>query len=76
MSIKARYIVVSVREAKERGYPESEYFLSEDRNLLYVLHNDVPVRLLGADHGEPEDNSFHRDYKWVVDELNRLREYV
>lgn len=35
-----------------------------------IIIHCVPERWAEfPDHGEPEDNSFHRDYKWVLPEL-------
>lgn len=30
------------------------------------------VRVLGRDGGEPEDQSFNRNFNWVASELNKL----
>lgn len=41
----------------------------EDRNeLVDTLTGEV----IAVDRGEPEDNSFNRDWRWVPDLLNRL----
>jgi hypothetical protein len=46
-----------------------------DRHL-YVFHlveviDGKPTRILGTDGGEPEDQSFGRDWYWVVEEINK-----
>jgi hypothetical protein len=57
---------VKVERAKdERG--ESDY-----RNML-VITDDTGSRDYW-DYGEPEDNSFHRDWKWIAAELKRAYE--
>jgi hypothetical protein len=35
-----------------------------------VLLDTETKIVLGRDHGEPEDNSFSRDYQWIVELLN------
>lgn len=39
---------------------------------LYRVDDDGLETLLGSDGGEPEDQSFGRDWAWVPVELNRL----
>ena len=41
------------------------------RYAVYECVDDIPIRFLGCDGGEPEDQTLWRDWKWVVDELNR-----
>ena len=38
------------------------------RSILIATHNNKIV-VKEYDHGEPEDNSFYRDYKWVKQAL-------
>lgn len=38
-----------------------------DCNELHINIGEAYRRYF--DHGEPEDNSFFRDYKWIKDEL-------
>ena len=40
-----------------------------DRNVLIVLHDGEQI-LEEYDYGEPEDNSFYRDWSWVVEALH------
>lgn len=49
---------------------------SEDdmRTLMVEVDLDGIMRVLGCDHGEPEDNVFWRDWKWVETELNKAYE--
>jgi hypothetical protein len=51
-----------------RADPESD----EGRHDLIRIDNDGSETVVGWDRGEPEDNSFTRDYRWVVQELNTL----
>lgn len=70
-----RFRVVTAAEAKKCGYLESEDYYADDyRGILYEFDGDTPVRVLGVDGGEPEDQTFGRDWSWVVPELNRLSE--
>jgi hypothetical protein len=69
-----RFQVVSVEDAQRRGLPEADEFDPDDyRNLLYDFITDPPA-FVQSDGGEPEDNSFHRDWAWVVKLLNQVNE--
>jgi hypothetical protein len=35
-----------------------------------IITDDSGTRMY-MDYGEPEDNSFHRNYSWIQDEINR-----
>lgn len=48
------------------NYPGDEY-----RHVL-VDTSTAPSTIIAADGGEPEDQSFVRDWAWVPDLLNRL----
>jgi hypothetical protein len=52
----------------EDGYGDSDY-----RKRLVITHNDVQLREY-YDGGEPEDNSFGRDWSWIKGELERAYE--
>ena len=41
-----------------------------------ILVDTTDGRELGCDFGEPEDNSFGRDWAWVPDELNALADEI
>ena len=43
------------------------------KNELKIIY-DKEIILEEVDNGEPEDNSFHRDYNWVKRELERAYE--
>lgn len=64
-----RFRLVSSQTA-EKMFPGAEYY---DRCVVLVEFVDnAPVRILASDGGEPEDATFGRDWRWVVDELNSL----
>jgi len=57
---------------------DSKRFILKDdeefgrRYLLDTLTDEV----LGYDYGEPEDNSFYRDWEWVPSLLNELADEI
>lgn len=71
-----RFIVVGADQALKEGYPDV-WWSKEDLHwkhfwCLYETDGERPIRLVGTDNGEPEDNLLVRDWKWVPVELNRL----
>lgn len=70
-----RFQVVSHRDAVKRGFPDAEPDTFD--NLYWDLYEfneqGQPIRWVGSDGGEPEDQLLVRDWKWVVEELNRER---
>jgi hypothetical protein len=71
MTPTPRFTVLNPHEsAKLNGYSESE------RSSLCERMPDGTLRELGADRGEPEDNTFGRDWSWVEPELNKLADEV
>jgi hypothetical protein len=67
-----RFQVVSVEELPdwEEGMENYDY-----RHALVEVDKDGNIiRDIAWDGGEPEDNSFLRDYSWVCDELNKVNE--
>jgi hypothetical protein len=46
--------------------------INPERSSLCERMPDGTLRELGADRGEPEDNTFRRDWNWVELELNKL----
>ena len=44
------------------------------RSAIIEYENNIVKRLVAWDGGEPEDQIFTRDLKWIVEELNRLGE--
>lgn len=76
-----RFIVVSIDEAVERGYPtggeEVAYLKWGDLFwCLFETDGEKPIRLVGTDAMEPEDAVLVRDLGWVVQELNQLAQEV
>ena len=45
--------------------PMSDDFM---RNILVISQDGIPIRYF-FDGGEPEDNTFTRDWSWVAEEL-------
>lgn len=45
-------------------------------NVIVRIEDDGTEEIVGYDHGEPEDNSFTRDYRWVAKELNKLAKEI
>lgn len=71
--------VVSCADALQDNYPDADDYFDEDysRWALYEFdENDKPVRLVGTDGGEPEDQLLVRDWRWVEKELNKERDKV
>lgn len=69
--------VVQVDEAVNGGYPETqEYWRNDYRCCLYEFNGETPVRFVAMDGGEPEDQTFYRDWSWVPEELNKLLELI
>ena len=42
----------------------------EDKHELKIYHNNILIESY-YDYGEPEDNSFIRDYSWIAKEIER-----
>ena len=40
--------------------------------LVEYDKNNNPLRIVASDGGEPEDQTFHRNWSWVVKEMNKL----
>lgn len=74
-----KFIVVSTDEAVKQKLPGWEYFHRNggDWHLcLYETDGEKPIRLVGEDGGEPEDQTLYRDLKWVPIEMNRLAKEI
>lgn len=73
--MNVEYKILLLSEAFKAGYPGLEYYDEQDFDDydysfgLWRFENDKPVELLGTDGGEPEDNSFVRDWCWVAKAL-------
>ena len=74
MAEEKRFRVLSTYEM-EKALPDAEGFGYRDecQYLAEFVPGETP-RLVGSDGGEPEDNSFYRDWAWVVGELNAAYE--
>ena len=67
-----RYRVVSSDNAQKGKFPEADWRHDDWKWMLYEFDGDTPVRLVGEDGGEPEDQLLVRDWKWVPEEMNKL----
>lgn len=47
-----------------------EQYFQEGRSVVYLQHSDGAIINWYTDKGEPEDNSFYRNYAWVVNAIN------
>lgn len=50
------------------GYDPRDGYSNDYRNYLVVWYNNIII-MIHSDGGEPEDNSFHRDWSWVSDAI-------
>lgn len=57
----------------EDSYTEPYYEWDNSYYLMCECHDGVPVRVLGSEDREPDDDSFGRSYCWISVELNRLQ---
>jgi len=74
-----KYIVVSNQEARASKYPSYEdprQDFGDFYSCLYETDGKKPIRLVGEDGGEPEDQTFGRDWRWVVREMNQLAKEI
>lgn len=62
-----RFLVMSTNDPR---LPEDERY--EDDMYRSVLFDTQDKRVVGTDGGEPEDQTFGRNWSWVPDELNAL----
>jgi hypothetical protein len=65
----------TLAEAKSLDLPDLEVDYLLDYELMscsgiWLYSDDVPLKLIGEDGGEPEDQTLRRDWRWVVDALN------
>lgn len=72
------YEVQLLSEASKLGYPMGIYegyseaeFKWHDPWGLWELEDGKPIRLIGTDGGEPEDQLLVRDWRWVQEELQK-----
>jgi len=67
-----RFVLVSNKEAVENGWNDEEYWGDDDCKSFLYDTSTTPPTLVASDGGEPEDNSFSRNWDWVVPLLNQL----
>lgn len=68
------YVLRDLNEAHEAGWPGTWESRWDDRDALFEVIDGQPTRLIDVDGGEPEDNSFRRDWGWVPGELQKAYE--
>lgn len=56
------------------GYKDFNHKNFEYTNWLVEIHDDGRIDVLESDNGEPEDQTFLRNFSWIADRLNRLNE--
>lgn len=68
-----KYKLIDISEIREKEYEGHEYLSDWDEYGagLYVWDEalDMPTRLIAMDGGEPEDQTFYRDWSWVPQAL-------
>ncbi len=72
-----KYQMLSFEEAMKLGFKDedlTEWYDHEYMNGVFLMEDDVPVKLLGSDGGEPEDQKLYRDWAWVTPALNEAYE--
>lgn len=73
-----RFVIVPRDDARRNSLvtPDDQdaYYGDAFDGLVFETDGMRPVRFLGAEGGEPEDQTLSRDWAWVVDELNRAYE--
>lgn len=62
-----RFEFMTLKEAREHGCPDLEGW--EDEYVMCIVDTEAKISL-GTDGGEPEDQSFSRDWSWVVGAMN------
>lgn len=75
MTTRFRIIWLNEEQAQKAGVDNLvDYYPDHwDRaryGLFEFTRDGKPLRLVGTDGGEPEDNTLNRDWHWVVDALN------
>jgi len=66
-------IITSEEDAARIPDELREDFLLHDGSIIIISGDNIPTTSY-LDHGEPEDNSFLRDWSWVATELKRAYE--
>lgn len=72
-----RFRITFCEDLPKRLYnPDKIYWLQEPFCALVEYDDEEPVRIVGRDGGEPEDQSLVRDWNWVADEMNKLDDEI
>jgi hypothetical protein len=73
-----KYKVLSVGDAIKSGFENLTYLMAVTNDeytwCVFEMDGDKPVRLIGNDGGDPEDQILVRDWSWVVTALNEAYE--
>lgn len=65
----ARFIVIPSNEANAAF---GDFGLDPNSWSLVETDGEKPIRFIGADGGEPEDQTLVRDWNWVATEMNAV----
>jgi hypothetical protein len=76
--VTVRYRTISFKVARAKNYPapygEDWEYIGDYEDYathgIWRFEDGVPVKCLGTDGGEPEDNSFVRDGAWIAPALD------
>ena len=68
-----QFVVISGDDPRLEKF---EYCDKYSNVLVQVTSSGEVIRFINSDGGEPEDQSFLRDWSWVVDELNALADKI
>jgi hypothetical protein len=68
-----KYSIMSLKETVDDGCVDAEdYYDPEFTMGVFELDDDGhPIKLLGTDGGEPEDQTLYRDWSWIATALNK-----
>lgn len=67
-----RFVRMIADDARAAGVSNVDMW--EAWNTVSILVDTKTYEAVGADGGEPEDQTLGRDWKWVVDLLNKVAE--
>ncbi len=70
-----KYEILTNEEEVKLGIAEKDKW-DDYCLMLWLFVDDKPVKLIASDGGEPEDNSFGRDWNFVPGELNKLAKRI
>lgn len=59
-----------------RDYNINDPWIDPFSCLVEYDTNGKIIRVVNSDGGEPEDQTFGRNWAWVVDEMNKLDEEI